>query len=510
MIRNIVLLLLVFANLSSFFSQEKYWIYLKDKAGVENDCYTYLSEKAIERRIKIGYPIGAFTDLPIRDSYINEIGNKVEKINAKSRWLNAICVEANKKQIDCISELPFVKKINKCNLSINYCSMENNNNDRLIERQISHMKGNSFKNNGFSGEGIRICVIDGGFKGAKDSPVLKHLFDNNQIIKTWDFHHKKENVYKYSYHGTAVLSCIGGKNADNIMGLAQKAEFLLAITERMAVENQSEEELWLLAAEWADANGADIINTSLGYTADEYFPFEMDGETSIISKAANLAAKKGMLVVCSAGNSGTTNWKYIATPADADSVLTVGAISGSSIHRNFSSYGPTSDHRMKPNVVAYGDVMTASKKGISQSQGTSFSSPLIAGFAACLWEMFPKYSNMEIFKLIERSSSMYPYFDYAHGHGIPQASYFFKQNKTEPTFKIIEDAKTINVTIEEKNLSKQGIQYLFVHVADENDFLNHYETIIIYKTIPYVVEKEKYKGKTLRFHFNGYTDEIQL
>ena len=110
------------------------------------------------------------------------------------------------------------------------------------------------------------------------------------------------------------------------------------------MENQSEEELWLLAAEWADANGADIISTSLGYTADEYFPFEMDGETSIISKAANLAAKKG-IVVCSAGNSGTTDWKYIATPADADSVLTVGAISGSSIHRSFSSYGPTSDHR---------------------------------------------------------------------------------------------------------------------------------------------------------------------
>ena len=165
---------------------------------------------------------------------------------------------------------------------------------------------------------------------------------------------------------------------------------------------------------------------------------------------------------------------------------------------------------MKPNVVAYGDVMTASKKGISQSQGTSFSSPLIAGFAACLWEMFPKYSNMEIFKMIERSSSMYPYFDYAHGYGIPQASYFFKQNKTEPTFKIIEDTKTINITIEEKNISKQGKQYLFMHVADENDFLSHYETIIIYKTVPYIVEKEKYKGKTLRFHFNGYTDEIQL
>ena len=122
------------------------------------------------------------------------------------------------------------------------------------------------------------------------------------------------------------------------MGLAQSSEFLLARTERVLVENESEEELWLMAMEWADANGADIINTSLGYTSDEYFNYQMDGETSLIARAVNLAAKKGILVLVSAGNSGDDDWKYIATPADADSALTVGAVTGSGLHRDFSSY----------------------------------------------------------------------------------------------------------------------------------------------------------------------------
>ena len=127
------------------------------------------------------------------------------------------------------------------------------------------------------------------------------------------------------------------------MGLAQSSEFLLARTERVLVENESEEELWLMAMEWADANGADIINTSLGYTSDEYYNYQMDGETSLIARAVNLAAKKGILVLVSAGNSGDEDWKYIATPADADSALTVGAVTGSGLHRDFSSFGPTSD-----------------------------------------------------------------------------------------------------------------------------------------------------------------------
>ena len=161
----------------------------------------------------------------------------------------------------------------------------------------------------------------------------------------------------------------------------------MARTERVAVENETEEVLWLMAMEWADANGADIINTSLGYASEEYFNYQMDGKTSIIARAANMAAKKGILVLVSAGNSGDSDWKYIATPADADSVLTIGAITSSGIHRSFSSFGPTADFRMKPNVVAYGDVMGASKKGISKTQGTSFSCPLVAGYAACVWQI---------------------------------------------------------------------------------------------------------------------------
>lgn len=511
MIRFIIILLVIFTNLNSFNAQEKYWIYLNDKYGSLDDSETYLSKKAIERRLKIGYPIGHYTDLPVSQNYISEIETQVIEIKASSRWINAICVLAHKNQINSIAKLPYIKDIKGAYLKQNYCSVEDVKkiND-LLERQTLHLKGNSFIDNGFTGKGIRICIIDGGFKGARETSSLKHLYDNNQIIKTWDFHYKKEDVYKFSNHGTGVMSCIAGKEGDQLMGLAQGADFLLARTERIAVENQSEEELWLLAAEWADANGADIINTSLGYTADEYFPYQMDGTTSIIAKAANLAARKGILVVCSAGNSGTSEWKYIATPADADSVLTVGAITGSFVHRNFSSYGPTSDQRMKPNVVAYGDVMVGNSQGIKKAQGTSFSSPLIAGFAACLWEKFKDSSNMQIFKMIEKSSTLFPYFDYAHGYGVPQGTYFFNNRKEESTFKIINSENKIQIGLNENAFSENTMQYLFMHVANENNFLEHYETIIVYKRKPYDIIKEKYKGKKLRFHFKGFTDEIQL
>jgi serine protease AprX len=229
----------------------------------------------------------------------------------------------------------------------------------------------------------------------------------------------------------AVLSCVAGRIEGIQIGLAIDAEFLLARTETWT-EFFSEEEQWLAAAEWADKNGAHIINSSLGYTYHRYFPEQMNGKKSLVSRAANMAARKGILVVNSAGNEGDGKWKIIGTPADADSVLSIGGISPwTGFHTGFSSFGPTSDKRMKPNVTAYGHVIGAGPGGLSQTQGTSFSGPLTAGFAACAKQARPNMTNMQLFKEIEKSADLYPYFDYAHGYGVPQASYFFRKNTME-------------------------------------------------------------------------------
>ena len=170
------------------------------------------------------------------------------------------------------------------------------------------------------------------------------------------------------------------------MGLATGANFLLAITE-VSSEPFSEEENWLAAVEWAYKNGADIISSSLGYTNNRYFTKDMDGKKSFVVKAASLAARKGMLVINAAGNDGDSEWKVISTPADADSILTIGGVSPeTNLHINFSSYGPTADGRMKPNVSAFGEAVVANTKGnVEIAFGTSFATPLVAGFAACAW-----------------------------------------------------------------------------------------------------------------------------
>lgn len=196
-----------------------------------------------------------------------------------------------------------------------------------------------------------------------------------------------------------------------------------------------------MAAEWADKNGVDIINSSLGYTGPRYLPENMDGKTAFVSKAAQLAVDKGILVVSSAGNEGTGKWKRIAAPGDATGVLTVGGIDPyTGIHSNFSSFGPSWDKRLKPEVCAYGTAIVSSRTGLVISEGTSFSSPLVAGFAACLKQRYPLLKNTELKELICRSGDLWPYFDYAHGYGVPQPYFLFKDTiENKPTLSIIED-----------------------------------------------------------------------
>ena len=317
-----------------------------------------------------------------------------------------------------------------------------------------------------------------------------------------------------------VFSCIAGKKGDQIIGMATGAEFLLARTEMSILEPFSEEENWLAAVEWADKNGADIINSSLAYTYHRYFTADMDGKKSLVARAANMAASKGMLVLNAAGNDGESAWKFLGTPADADSVLTVGGISPESdFHISFSSFGPTADKRLKPNVCAFGAVIASGKKGLTTTYGTSFSSPLVAGFAACAWQTNRNLNNMELFKEIEKSADLYPYFDYAHGYGVPQASYFTNQQKqiTDTTFYfVIEDATPalLKVYIDEDKYIAEDIEnrkMLYYHIENKMGHLDRYYVILAnkYDVLEFLLS-DYAKGEKLRVHFNGFTDTFEF
>lgn len=528
-IKTPIFILLLLAISFNSFSQNtnKYWVFLSDKNGTVFNPLEYFDAKAIERRILANIPIDHISDYPLREDYTQKIDQLVEKSGYGSRWFNAISVDATEQQILEVSKLDFVTEIQMQNISFHLCNFEedhsNTSDDWLAEAQIAMMQGELFKQNNITGKGIRIAIFDGGFPKVDTHKAFEHIRENNRIIKTWDFPKNREYVYAKHSHGLMVMSNICGIYDNKILGIATESEFLLARTE-VNTEPFAEEEWWLAAAEWADKNGAHIINSSLGYTYHRYFPEQMDGQTSLVARAATMAAKKGILVVNAMGNDGTSSWKAVGTPADADSVLSVGGISPKSFYKiNFSSFGPTADGRRKPNVINSGTAKVASKNGITKASGTSFAAPLTTGFAACVWQMFPEKTNMEIFEMIEKSGSLYPYYDYAHGFGVPQASYFTESNiqkNRESRFEIEidENNKTLNVqlsktysNIDVSFLDKKTEYYLYYHIENEDGKLSKYELIDVTRTNSYEIDfKDAQNKSTVRVLYKGYIYEYNV
>jgi subtilisin family serine protease len=510
----ILFILFGFAFLS-IKAQNRYWIFFKDKKDVEFNPYEYFDSHTIERRLKQGIPLASVSDFPLNSEYIDSLSTCVQHLGKQTRWFNAIAVSASNAQIDQIRKFEFVKDIQPIVFQtivtdepvVNTLSESN---QFILEHQTKRMQGDLFMDDNIDGSGIRIAIFDGGFEAVDIHPAFNHLYENNQILKTWDFVRNREHVYGYISHGTMVLSCIAGIHDSVKVGLATGAEFLLARTE-VSGEPFSEEENWLAAAEWADKNGADIINSSLGYTYHRYFPDEMDGKTSLVVKAANMAASKGILVVNSQGNAGNNRWKYGGTPGDGDSVLAVGGISPfTNYHASFSSYGPTSDKRLKPNVVAFGYVIAARKRRMLRVTGTSFASPLVAGFAACAWQKHPDYTNMQLFEEICKSADLYPYFDYAHGYGVPQASYFLEASSTvkDPSFEFENNTDSVFVLVHDKYLndSAQYQDYLFYHIQNKQGYLDKYAVLEVSKKKVLAIPANKLMNENiLKVHFKGYT-----
>ncbi len=491
------------------------------------DPHAYFSKAAIERREQQAIPLDRPSDRPLKSAYVKKVRDIAGKISFKSRWFNMLYVRMRKAEKEAVRKLPCVKRVERvlekdltpCGEQLELPEQSFKN---LVRGQTRSLGGEEFHEKGFKGTGIRIAVLDNGFDGVKENPIFDHLWDNGRILRTRDFVQDDKHVYGPGSHGRMVLSCIAGITEEGIpIGLAPEAEFLLARTERSLWEPFSEEENWLAAAEWADKHGARIINSSLGYTYHRYFPREMNG-TSYVAKAANMAARKGILVVTSAGNSGDSEWRVIGTPADADSALSIGGISPKSgLHIGFSSFGPTADGEIKPNLTAYGKTLVASgSKGTTVSQGTSFSCPLVAGFAACAWETDPKMSAMEFFEELERSGHLYPYYDMAHGYGLPQASYFTKgAQESDPSFRVVRPNDSIIVRVRpaampvDRRKEQRGgkvPERLFYHIVDPSGQVRKYAVLEVeQREVLRKSDAVLREGEKMRVHYKGFTRTVK-
>tara|TARA_Y100000589_G_scaffold177056_1_gene167859 strand:- start:15090 stop:16688 length:1599 start_codon:yes stop_codon:yes gene_type:complete len=416
-----------------------WWIYFDNK-----DCNPQisLSQNSIQKRLskKIKFDIH---DLSICQNYLDTLKQHNIKIRHQSRWLNAVSVSVNNK--DDLLEIinySFVKKIMPLNKFINQKKLTKYDCDVTLDasfrqseslpygtsyNQINMLGGIELHNSGYLGNNIVIAVFDAGFNGVEELPLFHHLWENEKILETFDFVDNDDNVFNGSSHGTMVLSAMAGFMPDSLIGSAPEASYMLFRTEDSKSETLIEEDYWAAAAEYADSVGVDIINSSLGYTIlyddmiNSHSYLDMDGNTTIITNAADFAASKGILVVNSAGNSGNSDWYYIGAPADGDSVLAVGAVNSSGDVASFSSRGPTVDGRIKPNVCAQGvyTVVADLDSTIRVANGTSFSAPLIAGLAACLWESKPTLNNIQLLNLIEESSHLFDSPNDSIGYGIP-------------------------------------------------------------------------------------------
>ncbi|MBJ7428483.1 MAG: S8 family serine peptidase [Bacteroidia bacterium] len=479
-----------------------YVVYLNAKSSTSFNPLEYFDAKNIERKKLANLPLFDERDLPVNEGDIAKIKSSNAQILVVSRWLNAIFLNANTTQIEKIKTLPSVKFVDEFIPSKHKIIASANNeltptNTQILKYQTSRLQAMEFERKNLTGKGIRIAVFDVGFSGAYQHPAFKHIYDNQRVIKTFDFITKKNNVYLGGAHGTNTLSCIAGIYNGQKLGMATDAEFLLARTEWNSKEEKQEEYFWLAAAEWADKNGANIISSSLGYGSNWYIVKDMDGKKSVVAFAATVAAQKGILVINSAGNEYEDNkWRTIITPSDADSVLCVGGTNPyTDRHIDFSSVGPTADFRTKPNVSAPGQVIAANPKGtIGQTFGTSFSCPLVSGFAACAWQSNRSLTNMQLFTEIEKSGHLYPYFDYMHGSGVPQASYFTNTKKNVlPNFHLIDSIK------DNQSITFQVTDSVFI-----NKYLAYYnyETLIDSVNTDSVIITEVYEPKSCNLYWN--------
>ncbi len=441
-------IILILFLISSFvcFSQQDAWVYFKDKpdsATFYNNPLSELSQKSLDRRYTQNIPLD-IKDVPIHQAYINQISTSAGiSVKAKSKWLNCIHVRGSQTDINALKSLASVDHIYFADHSLNAkkskptknvavnktLSTQINYNYGTSTNQIQMLNGVSLHQQNYTGLGKIIAVLDAGFPGVDSALPFQRLRDNNQILGGYNYVTKSSNFYSGDSHGTMVLSTIGGFKEGYLVGTAPDSKYYLFVTEDVQTENPVEESNWVEAAEEADRVGVDIITTSLGYFAFDTTSYghtyaDMTGNAAFASQGANIAFSKGIIVVASAGNEGTTTEPHVGVPAEATNVLAVGAVKSDRNYVSFSSIGPSYDGRVKPDVMAQGlySVLSDTSGNIGTASGTSFSCPIMAGMIACLWQAFPTKTAQEIKQLIIQSADNYnPVLktQAQYGYGIP-------------------------------------------------------------------------------------------
>jgi hypothetical protein len=461
----------------------KYWVGFTDKKGtpytIERPAY-FLSAAAIARKKKQQACVDE-TDLPVSPQYTEKF-RTMEGVELRhtSRWMNGVIIYLNDTtHLPAIRQFEFVREVLPIGVDRLSAQMEagfreqeasaiieataertatQSDQDSVVSvayskafygkayQQIAMCNGHALHQKGYTGKQVKIAVLDAGFSNFHLLPALKPLARSERLIGARDLVQLNDTVFDDDDHGTNVLSCMAAWWPGKMVGTAPDASYLLLRTEDASTEYLVEEYNWLIGAELADSAGADIITSSLGYTTfddkrSSHTRKELDGKTAVISRAAAMAARKGLLVVNSAGNEGDGLWRYIGVPADADSIFTIGAVDAKGGYASFSSLGPTQDKRVKPTLSTMGEMtMVLSPYGVVYpSNGTSFSAPVFAGMLACLYQANPNQSIGHIMQALIKSGSQYAFPDIRKGYGIPDFKLANKILGGDPEYPLTSD-----------------------------------------------------------------------
>ncbi|MGB8191963.1 MAG: S8 family serine peptidase, partial [Chitinophagaceae bacterium] len=458
---------------------------------------TYLSAKALERRTKQGIAIDS-TDLPISKSYIDSILSvpNVTILN-RSKWLNQVLIRtSDANALTKINSFPFVKsrtgvaprinigstigakhKIEDEQMEVDNVRVQSPTDVQLdygsTGNQIKIHKGEFLHNLGFTGQNITISILDAGFLAYKTNPALDSVRLQGRILGEWDYVMNEASVNEDNSHGANCFTIIASNRPGNIVGSSPHSKFWLLRTEDVGSEYIVEEQNWAAGAEFTDSVGGDMISSSLGYydfddPSFDHSYAQRDGNTSLVTRIADLAAKKGIIVMNSAGNSGAlgNDDRFVACPADGDSVVAVGAVNAAGAIASFSSWGPNGAGKIKPNIVSVGagTVYASTAGNAVAGNGTSYSNPNMAGLIACFWQAFPELNNMQLIDAVYRSSDRYSNPDMRYGYGIPNFKKAFAMVLQQRATFAVNNANcvtTINWSSKDNNTMEYRLQRKF-------------------------------------------------
>ncbi|MBI1767969.1 MAG: S8 family serine peptidase [Bacteroidetes bacterium] len=474
---------------SVFAQTNRYFVSFKDKA---NSNYTvasplqFLSQKSIDRRTRENFTMSE-EDLPVNQDYVQQVKALGAECYFTSKWFNGLLVQTEASIVSSIRALPFVTKVELVAWGARLTggrAKANQKFERLSattslqnQAQLQMIGLDKMHTDGFHGEGIDIAVFDAGFNSVDTLSAFKALYQEGRIKAAFNFVQNSSNVYAGYPHGTWVLSIMAGNVPNKYLGGAYKANFFLYQTEDVFTEYRVEEYNWLFAAEKADSAGVDVINSSLGYyqfddLSMDYTYKDMDGKTSVVARAARKVFERGIVVVNSAGNEGNKPWKYIITPSDAAGVISCGGIDDLGKLASFSSIGPASDGRVKPDVcaMAYNTVLIDIDGYIRHGNGTSFSSPLVACLAAGLRQALPNASADEIYSRLINSASQANKPDNFFGYGIPNFESARTLTDFEDEFEIYPNPTTNLLKIIFKNPNAHEVKATLYNSAGQKVF----------------------------------------